>query len=181
VRKRRDGPLILIGLFKVMKTLALLGVGVSALVELPDQLAARLEHAVMWLGLSTGRETIERAIGKLDTLPPSSARWLGVLAIAYALVFAVEGFGLLLRKSWAELVTVLVTASFIPLEIFETVRHFGVGKLVTLGLNLIIVLYLGWRLREERGGLRRLFRKRPHLKLVQPDRPLVSGRRVLSR
>ena len=33
-----------------------------------------------------------------------------------------EGVSLLLRKRWAEYFTVIVTASFIPLEIYELVK-----------------------------------------------------------
>ena len=36
--------------------------------------------------------------------------------------------GLLLRKHWAEYFTIITTGLFIPLEIYELVRHFTVTK-----------------------------------------------------
>jgi uncharacterized membrane protein (DUF2068 family) len=181
VGKRGDGPVVLIGIFKLAKCLALLAVGIGALVKLPQQLGASLEKAVNWLGVSTGRESLERGIGKLDGLAPSTAHWLAVLVLAYAAVFAVEGYGLVRRRGWAEWLTVFVTSSFIPLELYELVRHFGAGKVITLALNVLIVLYLAIRLKQ-RGGLRRLFHRRPRLTLVgEPARPLAGARRVLSR
>ena len=42
---------------------------------------------------------------------------VGIVTGCYALVFAVEGVGLLMARRWAEWLTVIVTASFIPLEI----------------------------------------------------------------
>jgi uncharacterized membrane protein (DUF2068 family) len=58
----------------------------------------------------------------------------------------------LLRRRWAEWLTVFVTASFIPLELYELSRRFGPGKLVALVLNVAIALYLVWRRLEDRPG-----------------------------
>jgi hypothetical protein len=49
---------------------------------------------------------------------------------------------LLLRKRWAEYVTLAVTASFIPLELYEILRHPDAIR-VAIGLvNVTIVWYL---------------------------------------
>ncbi|MCA1665112.1 MAG: DUF2127 domain-containing protein, partial [Myxococcales bacterium] len=77
------------------------------------------------------------------------------------LVFLVEGVGLLLVKRWAEWLTVIVTTSFIPLEIWKIVHHTTAPAIATLVLNIAIVIYLAVRLAIER-----------------KDRPLASRRRV---
>jgi uncharacterized membrane protein (DUF2068 family) len=56
----------------------------------------------------------------------------------------VEGVGLLKKRRWAEWLTVGVTASFIPLEIYEIVRRLSPGKIAALVLNLGILIYLLW-------------------------------------
>jgi len=40
---------------------------------------------------------------------------------------------------------VVVTASFIPFEIWELTRRPGGGKVVALAVNAAIVVYLAWR------------------------------------
>ena len=39
----------------------------------------------------------------------------------------------------------IVTASFIPFEIYELARRPGVGKVVAIAINVAIVAYLAWR------------------------------------
>ena len=51
-----------------------------------------------------------------------------------------------------QLPAVVVTGSFIPIEIYELVKDFGVGKVVALIVNVAIVIYLAWRRLEERKG-----------------------------
>ncbi len=51
---------------------------------------------------------------------------------------------------WAEWFTVLVTASFVPLEIYEIARHPGAIRIGALVVNLAIVAYLVARLRRRR-------------------------------
>ena len=75
---------------------------------------------------------------------------LAVASLAYAAVFLVEGIGLLRRRRWAEWLTVVVTASFIPFEIYELVHQPGAGKIAALALNVVIVVYLAWRRLKDR-------------------------------
>ena len=58
--------------------------------------------------------------------------------------------GLLLRKMWAEVLTVIVTTSFIPLEIYELVVHRSWAKAAVIVVNVGVVLYLLRRLRREK-------------------------------
>jgi len=76
----------------------------------------------------------------------------GIVTGLYALVFLVEGIGLLLAKRWAEWLTVVVTTSFIPLEIWKIVHETTAPGIVTLVLNVAIVLYLAARLVLERNN-----------------------------
>ena len=64
-------------------------------------------------------------------------------------MFLVEGWGLWREKRWAEYLTVIVTASLIPLEIWEIFHHFTWLKVFALALNAAIVWYLIHLLREK--------------------------------
>lgn len=74
----------------------------------------------------------------------------GVVTALYALVFLVEGVGLVMVKRWAEWLTVIVTTSFIPLEIWKLVRHTTAPGIAALVLNVLIVIYLAVRLWVDR-------------------------------
>ncbi len=94
------------------------------------------------MGISPGHHTLSRLLEKVGSFDSSLAHKLAVASLCYAAVFLVEGVGLLTKRRWAEWLTVIVTASFIPIEIYESVEHFGAGKIAALILNVAILIYL---------------------------------------
>jgi uncharacterized membrane protein (DUF2068 family) len=64
-------------------------------------------------------------------------------------VFLVEGVGLMLRRGWAEVLTTVITTSFLPLEIYELIKHESWMKIGVVLVNALIVVYLVRRLRRE--------------------------------
>ena len=93
---------------------------------------------------------VDRWIATIDGTSDDDADKLGVAALVYAALFLVEGIGLLARKVWAEWLTLGITASFIPIEIYELVHHASALKAITLALNIAIVVYLVFKLRKQR-------------------------------
>ncbi|GAA2265671.1 MULTISPECIES: DUF2127 domain-containing protein [Kitasatospora] len=75
--------------------------------------------------------------------------------VAYALIEIVEAFGLWLARRWAEYLTVVATAAFLPLEGYELSHHVTVFKICTLLLNTAAVVWilLSKRLFGLRGGV----------------------------
>jgi uncharacterized membrane protein (DUF2068 family) len=152
---RRERLVVLIGTFKLVKAALLIAAGVVAIAGGAEELARGMERASFWLGGFPGRHTLRDAADKLWSLDGRDAGRLAVAAFAYAAVFVVEGIGLVMKKHWAEWLTVIVSGSFIPIEIYEMAAHFGPGKVVALILNVAIVIYLLWdRLRDRRPAQR---------------------------
>jgi uncharacterized membrane protein (DUF2068 family) len=83
-------------------------------------------------------------------MTPRRVAELGLGAFLYGALFLVEGIGLWLQRHWAEYLTVVATASFIPFEAFELVRRVTATRVVALVVNIAIVLYLVVRLRRRR-------------------------------
>lgn len=77
-----------------------------------------------------------------------------VALLVYALIEIVEAFGLWAAKRWAEYLTVVATAMFLPLEVYELTEKVSYFKIGTLALNVLAVLYilLAKRLFGLRGG-----------------------------
>jgi uncharacterized membrane protein (DUF2068 family) len=79
---------------------------------------------------------------------------IAVATVAYALVESAEAVGLFLRKAWAEWLVILVTVSFIPLEVYESLTHPNAIKVASLVGNVIILWYLLKRMFEKRAQQR---------------------------
>ncbi|HEY0343709.1 MAG TPA: DUF2127 domain-containing protein [Solirubrobacteraceae bacterium] len=94
---------------------------------------------------------IERAF----SLGSDTLRLVGVVFLVYAAVEGIEAFGLWYQRRWAEYLTFLVTASLLPLEVYELAHRVSVLKILTITINLAVVAYLLWakRLFGLRGGV----------------------------
>ena len=129
-------------MFKLVKSALLIAIGAAAFGACPPRRSIASLHASRWTGALSGHHTIRGAIVKLLSIDAHTMRELGVACLCYAAVFLVEGVGLLRRRRWAEWLTVVVTASFMPVEIYELVRHGGAGELAALAINGAIAVYL---------------------------------------
>jgi uncharacterized membrane protein (DUF2068 family) len=153
--KASDSRLIrLIALFKLLKAILLIAVGVGALKLLHRDVASVLEHWVAMLGLDPGNQYVDRALEKAANLSPNKIKDLGVVSFIYAGLFLTEGIGLWLVKRWAEWFTVIITSSLVPFEVYEIYRHPTPIKILVLIINVAVVGYLLHRIRSERAGLR---------------------------
>ncbi len=85
---------------------------------------------------------------------------LAVTAAVYAVVEGVEAVGLWHERRWAEYLTVLATAGFLPFEIHELVAKFTVVRIGSLVVNLAVLVWLVWtkHLFKLRGGQETLHR-----------------------
>ena len=50
---------------------------------------------------------------------------------------------------WAEYVTVIITTSLVPIEVYEMIEHESITKGIVIAVNLAAVAYLIWRLRRD--------------------------------
>jgi hypothetical protein len=141
--RRGDRLVVAIGAFKLVKCCLLVALALGWLLGV--ERGGSWMSAARWTGALVGHRAARAVITRLAAIDGQQARALAIAALVYAAVFAVEGIGLLLRKRWAEWLTVVVTGSFIPFEIYELVRHGGAGKVVAIVLNVAIVVYLVWR------------------------------------
>jgi uncharacterized membrane protein (DUF2068 family) len=145
------GVLVAIALFKLVKAAGLIALGIGALfVARGSQTLTGLRHAIAELGFDPYNHHIDRALGAIFGADPHRLEAVGVATFIYAAVFLVEGTGLLLRKRWAEYLTTIVTASFIPVEIYELAHKPSALKGIGLGVNVLIVGYLVIRLWRQR-------------------------------
>lgn len=142
--------LLLIGVLKLLKALALFVVGVGLLSLLHRDAAAAVRHWIGFFRLDVHARLIEELIAKVAGVDQHTMRRLGIGTLSYASVFAVEGVGLLLQKAWAEYMTTGVTISFLPIEIYELVAHPSITKALVMLINVAVVIYLVFEIRRRR-------------------------------
>ncbi len=138
----------LIGAFKLLKALLLLAGALGALSLAHGDAADVLERVTTELHIDPEGRHVGRIVQKILSLDERHLRAFSAGMIVYACVFVVEGVGLILKKVWAEWFTVSVTASFVPLEVYEIARRPGAIRIGALAVNLAIVGYLVARLRR---------------------------------
>ncbi|AEW96583.1 MULTISPECIES: DUF2127 domain-containing protein [Streptomycetaceae] len=97
--------------------------------------------------------------------------------LAYALIEIVEGAGLWFARRWAEYLTVVATAAFLPLEVYELTEKVSGLKIATLALNVLAVLYilLAKRLFGLRGGARAFEAERRGDSLLEVETAAGAG------
>lgn len=148
--KPSDRLLRLIAVFKFLKALLLVIVGVSALRLIHTDIDSLVSDWVLRLGLNPGSRHVGRFLVKAAALTPSRLRELGVGSLVYAGLFLTEGIGLWRLKRWGEWVTVVITGSLVPLEVYEIYRHPTAVRVLLALVNLGVVVYLVYRIRRER-------------------------------
>lgn len=158
----RDARIIfLIAVFKLFKGFVLLVAGIAALRLLGRDVSDQLEAWADLFRVDPGNHYVHVLFNKVTALDARKLKEFSAGTFFYAGLLLTEGTGLLLHKRWAEYFTIIATASFLPLEIYEIVARVTVGKVILLLLNIAVVIYLVARLyvgREDQSG-----------RLVRPD------------
>ena len=151
--KSSDDRLIrLIAAFKLLKAGLLIALGIGAFRLLHKDLAEILVRWIEALRLDPGQHFLDIALAKASNLSPAQIKKVGVGSLIYAGLFLTEGVGLWLRKRWAEWLTITITSSLVPVEIYGLYRHPTAVRVLVLTLNLAIVVYLIYHIRSQRSG-----------------------------
>lgn len=148
-RHHPDLVIRLIGLLKLGKAMVLIAIATGALMlwRHPEGALGEWLDALVF---DPHGKHFHRLMVRITALDDRQLEEIGIGGLVYAAVFVVEGIGLMLRRAWAEVMTVIVTTSFIPLEIYELIERRSAAKAVVIVVNVGVVLYLLRRLRRER-------------------------------
>jgi uncharacterized membrane protein (DUF2068 family) len=131
-----------IALYKLLKVLLLLALAYGE-VRLSD--ASLIAKLVTWASarpLGLEHKVVTWLLEWFSGLSASRVHALRMVTLAYAAVFAIEGIGLWMRKRWAEWMTTIITASLIPLELWELFNRPNIGKAAVFVANVAIVVIL---------------------------------------
>src|SRR5277367_2115408 len=145
----RFGVLRTIALYKIVKVVLLLAVAYGELRLRDASLAAKLLSWAQARPYGLEHRIVTQLLEWFSGLSAPRIHALRIVTLAYAAVFAVEGVGLWMRKRWAEWMTTIITASLIPLEIWEMFFRPSLGNAVVIVANVAIVATLIWHVRSK--------------------------------
>jgi len=147
-RGKRDKWVVVIGILKLFKGLALIILAVGLLKLLHKDVAEEITRWIERLNVDPHNHYLRRVLEHVDGLDSHKLALASIGTLFYASLFLVESIGLLLRQRWAEYFTVIVTGSFLPLDVYELMKKFNTTKLIVTVVNVLIVFYLIWRLKS---------------------------------
>jgi uncharacterized membrane protein (DUF2068 family) len=137
-----------IGVFKLSKGLLLAALALGLLHWAPHDIAAALTRLATAVHVDPDGRHVGRVLHTIAALDPRRVTAIRAGLLLYGALFLTEGIGLVLRKQWGTWWGLLVTGSFIPLELYESARHPGPLRIGVLLINLAIVWYLARSLRR---------------------------------
>jgi uncharacterized membrane protein (DUF2068 family) len=131
-------------------------------------------------GQGASQGFIVRELHRFLHVEKGTVTLLAITALAYCLVEGVEAVGLWRERRWAEYLTAVATAGFLPFEVDELIKRVTVLRVGALVVNVAILVWLVWRKRlfGVRGGPRGEAGERPDpVELFGPKRPIVQTAR----
>jgi uncharacterized membrane protein (DUF2068 family) len=144
-----DRGLMLIGLFKLAKAIFFFCIGAGAVHLLHKDIGDEVTRLALRLRFDPESRLVALLLQKADLIDAHRLRQISVGTFGYSALALTEGIGLLLEKVWAEYLTLLLTVSFLPWELYELVRRPDWFRLSLLIINLAVLAYLVWLLRRK--------------------------------
>ncbi len=153
-RSHRDRGIVAIGVFKLLQGVLFILLGIGAIRLLHKDLMQVAEHFILAMRFDPEGRFVNLVMDKVALIDPHRLKQISAAIFAVASLDLIEGTGLVLEQAWAEYVTLILTASFLPWEFFEALRRATWIRGGLLVINLIVVIYLVYyvqaRMRERR-------------------------------
>ena len=154
-----DRGLLLIAIFKMAKSAFFFCVGMGVLHFLHKDLCDEILKLAKELHRDPEGKLVSLALKNVHLIDEHRLRQLGVGTFAYSALALTEGIGLLLERTWAEFLTLGLTISFLPWEIYELIQHATWIKAGLFAINLAVLGYLVWLL-ERKGTFHKVWPNR---------------------
>lgn len=141
-RSPHDQWIIAIGVFKLLQASLFVLLGIGAMRLLHKDLMHEAEHFILAMRFNPEGHFVNLVLEKVALIDPHRLKEISAVTFAIAALDIVEGTGLVLEQAWAEFVTLVLTASFLPWEVFEMFRHTNWMHIGLTVINLAVVIYL---------------------------------------
>ena len=152
-----------------IKGIFVLLIGICAILLVRKDVWVMAESLLALLHISTDRHSAQLFLDFADNLTDTRLWAAAKLAFVYSALRFVEGYGLWRQRTWAEWVAFGSGTLLLPLEIRELMRGITVLRSLMFAINIGIVFYMFFLLREGR-------RERRQLKSIAAETPDRTGK-----
>ena len=122
--------------------------GLAAFSLMHQNIQVIAEQLVGHLHLNPAKHIPKICIAAASNLTDGRLRSLALLAVLYASMRFVEGFGLWFAKRWSEWFALLSGGIYLPIELYELAKGFTWLKICFSAINLTVVLYMAFMLKR---------------------------------
>ena len=137
-----SGGIRTIAIFEALKGILVLAAGFGLLSLVDHDLQAAAERLVRLSHLDPAHHYPRVFIEASANLNDARLRLLAALAFVYAGGRFIEAYGLWRMKAWAEWLAIVSGAVYLPVEVFELIKHATLMRGGVLLINAGIVVYL---------------------------------------
>jgi uncharacterized membrane protein (DUF2068 family) len=117
-------------------------VALGCLKLLHQDVAELAEKVILSLRGDPDNHLLAGLLRRLSLIEDPQLAKLSAASFVFSGFFALEGTGLYFEKKWAEYLTLVATAAFVPFELYALFNRFAVLKLLTLLVNLAVIVFL---------------------------------------
>jgi uncharacterized membrane protein (DUF2068 family) len=139
-----------IGIIKLVKAVFFIALGVAAISMVHKDVQEIVGYRIAQMGFDPDNRFVQRLLEFTGMATPQKVQLFSIASFLYGGLFGTEGIGLILHKRWALYFTVIITASFLPLEVYELTEDFTWFRLGVLIVNVFFLVYLYIRIKKSR-------------------------------
>jgi uncharacterized membrane protein (DUF2068 family) len=150
VRKKEPLGFAVIGAMKLGSGVLLLAAGFELFRLMNHDVGEVLQRLVSRMHLDPENRVVHDIVYQLGGIDRARLKEIGIGTLFYAMLHFIEGTGLILRRTWAGYMTVIITSSLLPVEIYELARKLTALRALVLAVNLGFVFYIVVKLIQER-------------------------------
>jgi uncharacterized membrane protein (DUF2068 family) len=140
--KHHNRWLVLIAVLKFAQASVFILIGLGAHRLLHKDIADEIELFARHLRFNPESKLINFILDRASLVNDPLLRRIGFAAFGYSALCIAEGLGLYMEKAWGEYLTLAITASFLPWEVFEIYRRLTWLHAGLLIINVLVFVYL---------------------------------------
>ena len=114
------------------------------------------EHILFFFHIDPNRHLSHQFLDAVEKLSSTSIGMILGIALAYATLRFLEGYGLWRQRVWAEWLAIGSGCLYIPVEVWKVIKHPNELHWIILAINILVVLYIAWVRWDEIKTARRL-------------------------
>ncbi|HUI83287.1 MAG TPA: DUF2127 domain-containing protein [Candidatus Binatia bacterium] len=102
------------------------------------------EHILFFFHISPKHHLSRQFLEAVDKMSTASIATVAGIALAYAGLRFLEGYGLWKQRAWAEWLAIVSGCIYLPFELYKLIRRPNQFHWIVLIVNIIVVVYIAW-------------------------------------